>query len=69
MPVGQSNYKGVSGANWGVDQSIGQTAIGTLWPNPGTLRSDDGLAKGDGILWRSDVDYRITVTSHSFYGK
>jgi len=60
MPVGQTNYKGVSGANWGADESIGQTAVNTQWPNPGTLGSNDGLAKGDGILWRSDHDQRIT---------
>ena len=62
--VGQSNYKGVSGANWGADtsqglgpspsgpsstDSPGVDYIGTLWPNPGTNGSEDGLENGDGI--------------------
>jgi prepilin-type N-terminal cleavage/methylation domain-containing protein/prepilin-type processing-associated H-X9-DG protein len=60
FPVGQTTYKGVSGANWGADASIHQTQINTLWPNPGTNGSSDGLARGDGILWRSDLEARIS---------
>jgi prepilin-type N-terminal cleavage/methylation domain-containing protein len=53
--VGQTNYKGVSGANWGADGSQNLDNIGTLWPNPGTNGSWDGLESGDGIMWRSDI--------------
>lgn len=55
FPVGQTNYKGVSGANWGSDGSQQSNNIGTQWPNPGTNGSWDGLEKGDGIMWRCDV--------------
>lgn len=55
--VGQSNYKGVSGANWGADSSQGWAVIPTNWRNLGTNGSYDGLDNGDGIMFRSD--YRI----------
>ncbi len=55
FPVGQTNYKGVSGANWGSDGSQQTNNIGTKWPNPGTNGSWDGLEHGDGIMWRSDI--------------
>ena len=54
IPVGQTNYKGVSGANWGDDGSQSKDDIGSLFPNPGTNGSADGMNDGDGILWRSD---------------
>lgn len=53
FPVGQTNYKGVSGANWGEDSSIKLTDIGTDWPNDGKNGSKDGQDNGDGILFRS----------------
>ncbi|MHC4178548.1 MAG: DUF1559 family PulG-like putative transporter [Planctomycetota bacterium] len=53
--VGQTNYKGVSGANWGSDGSQQTNNIGTQWPNEGTNGSSDGLENGDGIMWRSDI--------------
>ena len=60
--VGQTNYQGVSGANWGADGSQKQKHdIGTNWANPGRHGSSvagrhsyDGLDNGDGIMWRSD---------------
>ena len=72
--VGQANYKGVSGANWGADASQdlgpsssdpiqpgegGRDYIGTLWPNPGTNGSEDGLENGDGIMWRTDYQHPV----------
>jgi prepilin-type N-terminal cleavage/methylation domain-containing protein/prepilin-type processing-associated H-X9-DG protein len=54
FPVGQGNYKGVSGANWGADSSQGLQRIATDWRNQGTNGSYDGLAQGDGIFYRSD---------------
>jgi prepilin-type N-terminal cleavage/methylation domain-containing protein/prepilin-type processing-associated H-X9-DG protein len=44
--VGQTNYKGVSGANW--DWGDPQ------WHNIGTNGSWDGLTYGDGIFYRAD---------------
>jgi prepilin-type N-terminal cleavage/methylation domain-containing protein len=54
VPVGQTNYKGVSGANWGADATLNTDDIGSLFPNPGTNGSPDGVNDGDGILWRCD---------------
>ncbi len=56
FPVGQTNYKGVMGANWGADESqkLGPGKIGTLWVNKGTNGSYDGLNNGDGLLYRTD---------------
>ena len=44
FPVGLSNYKGVSGANWGADLQAGHKSIVTDWKNIGTNGSFDGLA-------------------------
>ncbi|RIK72452.1 MAG: hypothetical protein DCC67_19255 [Planctomycetota bacterium] len=54
MAVGQTNYQGVTGANWGADGSQQLADIGTDWRNMGTNGSYDGLDDGDGIMWRSD---------------
>jgi prepilin-type N-terminal cleavage/methylation domain-containing protein len=55
--VGLSNYKGVCGANWGADESIEESEIGTDWTNPGTNGSFDGQTRGDGIFNRPDYDH------------
>lgn len=54
--VGQTNYKGVSGANWGADRSQSLTAdkLESPWRNRGTNGSFDGLSNGDGMLYRDD---------------
>lgn len=54
--VGQTNYKGVCGANWGADETQGwtQTDSGTRWPNASVDGSFDGLNHWDGMLGRSD---------------
>jgi prepilin-type N-terminal cleavage/methylation domain-containing protein/prepilin-type processing-associated H-X9-DG protein len=67
FPVGQSNYKGVSGANWGADASLHWDPIDTKFRNPGTNGSYDGLSEGDGILWRNDIEFRMTQ-NHVFDG-
>lgn len=56
FPVGQTNYKGVCGANWGADETQGWTPAdsGTRWPNPDIKGSYDGLNHGDGIMGRAD---------------
>ena len=55
FPTGLTNYKAVTGANWGVDESTNTADIGTDWRNPGTNGSFDGQDHGDGIMYRSDV--------------
>jgi prepilin-type N-terminal cleavage/methylation domain-containing protein len=63
FPVGQTNYKGVSGANWGDDlQGIGPN-IKTDWRNPGTNGSFDGHSQGDGIFYRTDYWRPLRLTS------
>ncbi|MCA9032920.1 MAG: DUF1559 domain-containing protein [Planctomycetaceae bacterium] len=54
--VGQTNYKGVCGSNWGADISQGWSATdsGTRWPNPSRTGSFDGLNEGDGLFSRVD---------------
>ncbi len=54
FPVGQTNYKAVSGANWGDDwQGVGPF-FNTDWRNRGTNGSFDGLSNGDGMFYRTD---------------
>jgi hypothetical protein len=73
IPIGQTNYKGVTGANWGTDGSQPNLQdIGTKWRNKGTNGSYDGIGNGDGLLWRNDADARIDFrrirdgASHTF---
>ena len=61
--VGKSNYKGVSGANWGSDSSQGTPDINTDWSNRGTNGSYDGLDYGDGLLFRSDYRCGVRMAS------
>ena len=58
--VGHTTYKGVSGANWGADKSLNRETVRTKFRNEGTNGSYDGLAEGDGILWRSDIEERMS---------
>jgi prepilin-type N-terminal cleavage/methylation domain-containing protein len=46
LAVGQTNYKGVSGANWDWGEA--------RWHNMGTNGSPDGLVHGDGMFYRYD---------------
>ncbi len=52
--IGQTNYKGVCGSNWGSDGSLNLNDIGTDWPHSGPDGSWDGQDNGDGVLGRSD---------------
>lgn len=54
FPVGNTNYKGVSGSNWGYDSSSG-TWFPTLWKHRGANGSYDGLNQGDGAMFRTDI--------------
>ena len=46
IAAGQTNYKGVSGANWAWGDP--------QWHNRGTNGSSDGLTHGDGLFYRGD---------------
>ena len=46
IPAGQTNFKGVSGANWAWGEN--------RWRKVGANGSDNGLAQGDGIFFRHD---------------
>jgi len=48
-PIGQTNYKGVSGANWG----WGDSRWNPGWQPDGT-NDQNGLANGNGIFFRAD---------------
>jgi prepilin-type N-terminal cleavage/methylation domain-containing protein len=71
FPVGNTNYKGVSGANWGYDRTQ-NLWYPTPFRNKGTNQSYDGLNEGDGILFRTDYRYRRKLSdvkdglSHTF---
>jgi hypothetical protein len=62
---GVTNYKGVSGANWGTDfyPLSKEVNFNTTYRNLGTNNSYNGLENGDGIYWRADIrkgDLRLT---------
>src|SRR5438034_6973259 len=72
MSVGLTNYKGVSGANWGwwsdatdpTKDTIG-TAIAAepRWINPSTIDgSYNGLNDGDGLFFRTDFRHQHKIT-------
>jgi prepilin-type N-terminal cleavage/methylation domain-containing protein len=74
FPVGQLNYKGVLGANWGADETQKWTPAesGTRWPNPSKKGNYDGLNHGDGLFsrisWRRPLnkDRVLDGTSQTF---
>lgn len=55
--VGHTNYKGVSGANWGYDGTQGFD-YPTPYRNKGANGSFDGMNQGDGVFYRMDYQYR-----------
>jgi prepilin-type N-terminal cleavage/methylation domain-containing protein/prepilin-type processing-associated H-X9-DG protein len=64
-PVGNTSYKGVSGANWGDDYDEFQQYRGPIptdWRNRGTNGSFDGLNQGDGIAYRRDLAHPLRMT-------
>jgi prepilin-type processing-associated H-X9-DG protein len=65
FPVGNTNYKGVSGANWGDDDNGIGPNIDTDWRNPGMNGSFNGLDNGDGMLYRSDSTRALRLTDVS----
>jgi prepilin-type processing-associated H-X9-DG protein len=72
LPVGLTNYKGVSGANWGWYENANknQDSAGTpincdsRFLNPSTLDgSYNGLDDGDGIFFRTDWRHQHNIAS------
>ena len=54
-PIGQTNYKGVSGSNWQWGES--------RWnPVAGKNGSNNGLASGDGMFYRGDGVKKVKLT-------
>jgi len=60
QPVGIGTYKGVSGSNWGYDESLGGF-FDSRFRWPGMNGSWDGFSKGDGVMWRSDESNGIRL--------
>lgn len=58
--VGHTSYKGVSGANWGYDQTQ-DLWFPTPYRNQGTNGSFDGKMEGDGLLCRNDHHRKPTL--------
>ncbi len=55
IAVGLTNYKGVSGSNWGDDlEGSGGPNFNTDWRHRGVNGSYDGQSNGDGIFFRTD---------------
>jgi prepilin-type N-terminal cleavage/methylation domain-containing protein/prepilin-type processing-associated H-X9-DG protein len=59
QPVGQTNYKGVSGSNWGNDSGLTGGAGSAFtcdarWRNAGPSGNYNGLDAGDGMFYRTD---------------
>jgi prepilin-type N-terminal cleavage/methylation domain-containing protein/prepilin-type processing-associated H-X9-DG protein len=64
LAVGQTNYKGVSGANWGDDlHGGGGHEFETDWRNAGTNGSFDGHSDGDGMFYRLDYLRPLRLTA------
>lgn len=63
VAVGRTNYKGVSGANWG-DALRGKklVPIPTDWRNGGANNSFDGHNNGDGVFFRTDFRRRLRLS-------
>jgi prepilin-type N-terminal cleavage/methylation domain-containing protein len=59
--TGQTNYKGVSGANWGDDLQGDGPNFPTDWRNRGSNGSFDGHSRGDGIFYRVDYTRRLRL--------
>jgi prepilin-type N-terminal cleavage/methylation domain-containing protein len=70
LPVGLTNYQGVSGCNWGYDSNLaggignGGTNFASNWLNPSPTNPNnyDGLDDGDGIFYRSNYRRPLRLT-------
>jgi len=60
FPVGLTNYKGVSGANWGDDKGEGRS-YDLPYRNPSASGSFDGLNEADGAMFRADEPLRLRL--------
>jgi len=62
FPVGLTNYKGVSGSNWGDDlEGDAGPNFNTDWRHRGANGSFDGLSNGDGIFFRTDYRQLLRI--------
>lgn len=61
FPVAHTNYKGVSGSNWGDDKGEGHV-FNLPFRNKGTNNSYDGLIEADGAMFRADGLYRLRLS-------
>ena len=70
FPLGQTNYKGVAGADWGWwdlttdknDKGGTPIACDPRWVNPSTIDgSENGLNDGDGIFTRTDHRHKKSM--------
>ncbi|MCI0456940.1 MAG: DUF1559 domain-containing protein [Gemmataceae bacterium] len=59
--VGHTNYKGVSGSNWGDDLEGVGLQFDTDWRHRGAGGSFDGHAQGDGVFYRGDWRRRLRL--------
>jgi prepilin-type N-terminal cleavage/methylation domain-containing protein len=60
VAMGLTNYKGVSGSNWGTNTgSTFTTAFPVTDPNP--LHAKEGLEAGNGIFYRTDGKRKLTM--------
>jgi len=60
--IGQTNYKAVSGSNWGADLLDNKPVIATDWRHQGANQSFDGLSEGDGMMFRTDYLRGLSLT-------
>lgn len=61
LHVGIGTYKGVSGSNWGYDESLGGF-FDSRFRWCGANGSWDGFSNGDGVMWRSDARNGIRLS-------
>jgi prepilin-type N-terminal cleavage/methylation domain-containing protein/prepilin-type processing-associated H-X9-DG protein len=64
ISMGLTNYKGVSGSNWGYNSgSTFTTAFPVSDPNPPAgVNAQDGLDHGNGIFYRTDGNRKLRIT-------
>jgi prepilin-type N-terminal cleavage/methylation domain-containing protein/prepilin-type processing-associated H-X9-DG protein len=62
IAMGLTNYKGVSGSNWGVNTGATfTTSFPVTDPNPAF--GQDGLDQGNGIFYRTDGERKLAFTA------
>jgi prepilin-type N-terminal cleavage/methylation domain-containing protein len=63
IPVGTTNYKGVSGGNWGDGEARWKWGIPNgPYPSPSGTASHSGIHNGNGIFFRADYLRKLSLT-------